>query len=194
MNIVIIDSGVGAEEITKTLIKKDLSNNYTLLLDKSFFPYGNKSKEELKERFDYLLTKVDDNTQLLIIGCNTLSLVAPKNEKIIDMISITNEYLKKKKYQKLLLLATKYTVDNNPFDAQFSIVVSDLVKAIQENNYSYELNQIFNLIKDEYDAIILGCTHLIKVKNEFREKYNCDIISQDELIFLPQSSIKIKEV
>ncbi|MFI3329635.1 MAG: glutamate racemase, partial [bacterium] len=66
MNIVIIDSGVGAQEITKTLLSKGLSNNYTLLLDKSFFPYGNKTKEQLNERFKFLLSNIESNTDLII--------------------------------------------------------------------------------------------------------------------------------
>lgn len=197
MNIVIIDSGVGAEEIVKTLLLKDLSNNYTLLLDKSFFPYGNKSKEQLNNRFQYLLSNIESNVDLIIIGCNTLSIMVDDfntKRKVIDMISITNNFLDKKEFNKILLLATQNTVVNNPFNATFSIVVDELIVAIQNNDYKEKLEEVFSLIDDSYDAIILGCTHLIKVKNEFRKQFNSYIISQDELIELPKSVIKIKEV
>ncbi len=197
MNIVIIDSGVGAEEIVKTLLMKDLSNNYTLLLDKSFFPYGVKTKKELNERMDYLLNSIDSNTELVIVGCNTLSVMVEKfntNKLVIDMVSITNKYLYKNKFKRILLLATTNTIANNPFNTTFCIDATLLINAIQIGEYKDELNNIFNLIDEEYDAIILGCTHLIKVKNEFRNKYDSVIISQDELIKLPKSTVKIKEV
>ncbi len=197
MNIVIIDSGIGAEEITKTLLSKGLSNNYTLLLDKSFFPYGNKTKEELNNRFNYLLSYIDSKVDLIIIGCNTLSIMVDKyytRKTVIDMVSITKKYLENKKYINVLLLGTKNTIENNPFNTTFSIIADDLINAIQNNDYDIELKNLFNEIEDNYDAIILGCTHLIKVKNDFRKKFNCDIISQDELIELPKSTVKIKEV
>ncbi len=197
MNIVVMDSGVGAEEIVKTLLTKDLSNNYTLLLDKSFFPYGTKSMTELKERYNYLLSIVPTNTELIIIGCNTLSTVINNfntNIKVIDMISITKKYLHKNNYKKILLLATTNTILNNPFDTPFFIIVDTLIKAIQNNDYEFELQNVLNKIDDNYDAIILGCTHLIKVKNSFRKIFKSNVISQDELIELPKGWVKIKEV
>ncbi len=197
MNIVIIDSGVGAEEITKTLLTKDLSNNYTLLLDKSFFPYGNKTKEELTKRYNYLLTLISSDTDLIIIGCNTLSVMIDNFNtkiKIIDMVSITKEYLAIHDYRKILLLGTTNTIENNPYNTTFFKVVDELINAIQYDNYQIQLDKLFDEINNEYDAIILGCTHLIKVKNQFRMKYDCDIVSQDELINLTKNTVKIKEV
>lgn len=197
MNIVIIDSGTGAEEITKTLLSKDLSNNYILLLDKSFFPYGDKTKVQLNDRFDYLNSMIPTNTDIVIIACNTLSILLDKrklNCEYIDMISITKKYILKNKYTKILLLGTKNTVENNPFNTTNSMIVDKLINAIQNNNYIEELDNVLNCIEDNYEVIILGCTHLIKVKNEFRSKFKCDIISQDELIILPRSLVKIKEV
>ncbi|MFI3251763.1 MAG: hypothetical protein R3Y60_01350 [bacterium] len=197
MNIVIIDSGVGAEEIIKTLLMKDLSNNYTLLLDKSFFPYGNKTKEQLENRYIYLLSKISDDVELVIIGCNTLSIMIDDfktNKKVIDMISITKSYLETNNFSKVLMLGTYNTVLKNPFNTPFFIIVDELIEAIQYGDYEKQLQKLFSMIDDSYDAIILGCTHLIKVKNEFRNKFNCCIISQDELIELPKSTVKIKEV
>ncbi len=197
MNIVIIDSGVGAEEIAKTLLMKDLSNNYLLLLDKSFFPYGNKTKEQLNDRFNYLLSNIESNTDLIIVGCNTLSIMVDKyytKRKVIDVISITKKFLEKNKFNKILLLGTSNTIINNPFVTNNSIIVDNLICAIQNNDYDNELSDLFAQIEDEYDAIILGCTHLIKVKNLFRKQFNSYIISQDELIELPNGKVKIKEV
>ncbi len=185
MNVVIIDSGVGGKMIFNNLTNRYPLINFKLIEDAEYFPYGNKTKSQLNNRFKSIIKK--ECYDLLIIGCNTLSILLDYNNinsNVINMVSITNDYLLKKKYNNILLLGTTNTISNNPYNTTFSIVVDDLIRGIQYNDYTDLLKELFDNLKDNYDAIILGCTHLIKVKEEFRNRFKCDIISQDELIFL----------
>ena len=80
----IFDSGLGGVTILKELIKILPRENYLYYADSLHSPYGDKTKEELEEYtsniVEYLINK---NCKIIIIACNTASLVC-------------KEYLRKK--------------------------------------------------------------------------------------------------
>ena len=47
--------------------------------------------------------------------------------------------------------------------------------------YFGSLDFIINKIDLNSDLLILGCTHLIAIKEEFRKRVKIDVLSQDEL-------------
>ena len=74
MNILLLDSGLGLIPFIKEIIKTNKKNTYYLYMDREYFPYGNKSRFQLKRRLQYLLRKfkrlkIDE----IYICCNTLS-------------------------------------------------------------------------------------------------------------------------
>lgn len=186
MNIGIIDSGSGGMAFAKNLYEKDLTNNYYVILDKSFFPYGRKTKEELTSRIKYLIKSFEIKLDLIILACNTISIMVDKKDLdstsvICDVVSMTKEYLMRCNYKYTLLLGSYNTVINNPYQSTVALNVEALIEGIQNNNYEAELLKVFEEISLPFDAIILGCTHLIEIKDRFRDYFSCDIISQDEL-------------
>ena len=59
---------------------------------------------------------------------------------------------------------------------------SKLISDLQYNLYYKDsLEEILNNIPPDCDSLLLGCTHLIKIKDKFREILDIDIISQDEI-------------
>ena len=57
-------------------------------------------------------------------------------------------------------------------------MISDLEN---QNNYTDSLNYLLNKIDLKSDFVILGCTHLIEIKEEIRRKIIKNVVSQDEL-------------
>ena len=112
MNIGIIDSGEGGRSFYLSFKKRFPFFYYTVLLDKAFFPYGEKEHKILYNRgvelIDYL-----DKCDYILIACNTLSIALKdyQNAKVIRITDKTIEYAKK--YQNIGLMASKYTIQSN---------------------------------------------------------------------------------
>lgn len=148
-------------------------------MDKSFFPYGTKSEDFLIKRTIYLCNylakmKVD----LIILACNTLSLVALNRVKPYFKTKIIGVFELFSFKRHSLFIGTKNTLkyikkknlELTLFDG------TDIIEAV-ENNLDYKSiikknEKLFN----SFSHIYLGCTHLIKIKELFN-----DYVSQDEL-------------
>lgn len=194
MKIGVIDSGLGGELISNYL-NKNYNYEVIKILDKEMFPYGNKSKVLLRKRLKELVNKLEDNHKLdkIVIACNTLSSLFfydsyfKYKHKLYDVINPVIRYLEDKKYENILLLATTNTINSNVYQTfcNGDITTLDATKLIFNIEFGYDVtNDIYNIINNyyNYDAIILGCTHLIYIKEELRDLFKGDIISQDELI------------
>lgn len=164
----IIDSGLGAINVLNNLIKQKKYNEYILILDYLYNPYGNKSEEVLYNRLLYLIKILKNKgCKKIIIACNTLSIVAFKYN-VLNVITPLS-YFKKEisNYNNGLLLATKYTIDSNYYKCGNSMS-SDLVNYIEGRN-SKNINEYNNIINN-YDVLLLGCTHYGLIKNKFINK------------------------
>ena len=190
MKVGIIDSGLGGISFSNNLDNKINDLEITLYIDKEGFPYGNKELLWLKERLETLV--FDSKNNILIIACNTLSSIIFQykmkfNKMVVDVITPTIYFLKEKNYKNICILATKNTIkmdvysrllETNITYVDASRLIDDLEK---DNEYIPSLFEIIDNLGVDYDAILLGCTHLIKIKNEFRKYLNIDIVSQDEI-------------
>lgn len=57
-----------------------------------------------------------------------------------------------------------------------------LIDAIQNDSLIYgEIDKVVEQVVDKDSLVLLGCTHLIAIKEEFRNRLNNLIISQDEI-------------
>jgi len=186
MKIGIIDSGKGALAISRYLKEEVI-----VLMDISYFPYGNKSKEFLCKRClylcDYLINKGVD---IIILGCNTLSIYALDfvrnilNIKIFGVFEYIKEYLNTpnififrifgvfeyiKEYltKDNLFIGTKKTIEyvKNNYDVN----VIDGSRWIEDIQYNKGINNMINyLSKTKYNNIILGCTHFLMYEYPFK--------------------------
>lgn len=179
----IIDSGLGGLLILFKLMKKYHNTNFTLIYDSNFFPYGEKSKEELIDRVNYIINKYQ--FEKTILACNTLSSINNWNESIYDIVTPTIKKILP--YKRIGVIASRLTIKSNRYQNELSKLKKvcymydgqELINAIEKNdNIENALDKLFF---DDIDCLILGCTHFIYVKDYFK-KFNFNIISQDELI------------
>ncbi len=182
MYIGLIDSGVGGLAFLNGIY--DEKDKYILIMDKAYFPYGEKSEEFLIKRTLYLCNYLfKKGVDKIILACNTLSLlVLPRLKKVykdkitgvielFDRLDINEEclFLGSKNSSKYI---TKTYPNIGVFDSQ------DIINKIEnKENYDQELQKIFEISK-QYKTIILGCTHFIRIKDKFNE---LEYIAQDDL-------------
>ena len=184
--ISILDSGVGG-----ACFKLAMPFDCHLVCDSKHFPYGKKDLDWLKNHFVKLIDEI--NSEIIIVACNTLSSLIfyyqiDFNKQVVDVITPTIFYLRKHYFPNILILATTNTIKMNVYEKLLRrkidyLDVSELISAIELNDYQDELLKVIALVNKGYEAIVLGCTHLIKVKAEFRQALRATIISQDELVY-----------
>ena len=163
-----IDSGNGG----LSYLKKINIDDYILIMDKGYFPYGNKSIEFLLKRTLYLcdyLTK--KGVVRIILACNTLSLIVLPFIKLFYN-NVTGVFDKFIPYinDKTAIIGSKNTINllKNIYPNHKLIDGSDFINCIENNKcYKKIINQINEMIKDNSN-LILACTHFIELKhNDF---------------------------
>ena len=190
MRISVIDSGMGGEVFARNLKKEINDLDLTLLIDHEGFPYGTKDILWLKNRLEYLIEM--SNTNVAVIACNTLSSLIfyyklQFKKTIVDVITPTIYFLKEHKYKKIAIIATKNTIHLDVYNKLLNIDIfyidgTELINDIEcKNDFHHNMYEIVKLIPKDTDALLLGCTHLIALKEEFRKLLDIDIISQDEV-------------
>lgn len=190
MKVTVVDSGLGGIAFSRSVNLDIKYLNINLLIDKDGFPYGDKDLLWLKERLINLVEMA--KTNIVIIACNTLSSLIfyydlKFNKTVVDVITPTIYFLQSKKSKKITILATQNTIKMDIYRRLLDceIVYIDATKLISDlenkDNYNDSLYKILNKIDANSELIILGCTHLISIKEEFRKRIMIDILSQDEL-------------
>lgn len=165
MKIGIIDSGRGGLALGKKL--NDISNSIIYILDKSFFPYGDKSMEFLIKRSIILCNLlIKYNVDIIILACNTLSIYAYKflknyfNIKIYDVFSYFINFLNSNN----TIIGSKNTIKYIKENYNINVIDgTDFIYAIENKlNLETYINEI-NKIKT--NVLILGCTHFLNINN-----------------------------
>lgn len=191
IKINILDSGLGGIVFKENLEKEIKHCEFELMIDSFGFPYGDKELEWLKERLYYLIGNCKN--KIILIACNTLSSIIyyynlKFDKTILDVITPTISYIKDQKFKNVVILATKNTIKMNVYSdllnslnikyIEATKLISDLEYGL---DYNDELNNILKEIPSYFDAILLGCTHLSKIKEEILNKVKIKLISQDDL-------------
>ena len=127
------DSGVGGLTVYKE-IKKALPNEKIIYIgDTKRFPYGSKAKETIVEAskrcVEFLISQ---NVKLIIIACGTATSQALEilkktyNIPIIGIIDPTVEYIKRKNYKKVAVIATRGTIESGSWEKCLRQKISDV--------------------------------------------------------------------
>lgn len=208
--IALIDSGKGGVSILRKLYIAFPSLHFFYFCDNLYFPYGEKTKEEIIERVqkicDYLL---DNDIDMIIIACNSASSVTLnllKRKLSIPVIGViepcaTRAVLTTIK-NKITLIGTELTVNSKMYEQLISLVnesieVKSIVctKLVQAIEYDYDNKVIIkNVLKEclkdldkNSDVLILGCTHFSIISKEIRKYLGEDFNIID-------SSVEIKNM
>lgn len=209
----IFDSGVGGLSVFSQLIKLLPEENYLYFGDTINLPYGNKSKAELvnicRKIFDFFQKK---SVKAVVMACNTTSALVYdelKNNydfKIYPVVQTVAERIASENYKKIGVFATNATINShayknnilkyNPNLSVFETACPTWVQIVEnsllEDEQSIEdvKSKLFEMMKNNADKIILGCTHypyLSGILEKFADKdlfinpaiYFSDYISKD---------------
>ena len=201
IEITIIDSGLGGIEFSKRINELKVFP----LIDYEAFPYGNKELDWLRDRLIYLVEQA--TTKTVVVACNTLSSIIYKydlkfKKRVVDVVTPTIYFFRNQNYKNICILATKNTIKMDVYSKLLGVKINyidatKLIDCLQYNKeYKVEVQNILSQIPKETDAILLGCTHLIAVKDYFRKKMETTVISQDEIFneILEKNRFQIKNI
>lgn len=179
--IALIDSGIGGVSVLKGLIAKHKKGNYIYFADNLYLPYGNKTKEWITSRLDFIINMLREkyNVNKIIIACNTASTCLSKTKhQNVELM----KFDKSKTY-----FATNLTKKN--LKSYNIIADNDLAENIEKNIFKYR--NLHELIKNQvkthqlfkYKSLILACTHYELVHKIF-QKYlpNTKVVNNSEEI------------
>lgn len=191
----IFDSGVGGLTVLKELLKILPNEKYIYVADLKNSPYGNKTGDQIKKYtkkiVDFLISK---DVKLIVVACNTASsygIDEIKNEINIPIISVLESAVEEiSDEKKILLAATKATVDSKKYDEKIfsknkDIVLSkvaciDIVDAIENKDLTQkEIQEMVDgyvkIYKNLVDSLILGCTHYPIWEKFFKKSLGDDV-------------------
>lgn len=182
----IIDSGIGGVTIFREILKSIPKGHFIYYSDSINNPYGDKSKKEILDILDNVVTKlIDMGCTIIVIACNTASSIGvsylrEKYRKIL-FIATVPAYKMVHDYNpqgKTLVMATRGTIESEKFlelyhkyDNQNTILLSCIGLAeLIENNQDVRkyLNELLGKYKD-IDNVVLGCTHYPLIKSEIKK-------------------------
>ena len=178
----IFDSGIGGITIYKEINKLMPNESIIYLSDNLNSPYGNKSKEEIKnfstKNTNWLIEK---GCKIIVVACNTAttnSIDYLRNTYKIPFVGVEpaiKPAANKTKTGVIGVLATKgtltsslFNITSNDYCSEIKIIESDgkgLVELIENGIFSGEkLEKMLKLFIDpmisaNIDYLVLGCTH-----------------------------------
>lgn len=182
----IIDSGIGGVTIFREILKSIPKGHFIYYSDSINNPYGDKSKKEILDILDNVVTKlIDMGCTIIVIACNTASSIGVSylREKYRKILFIATEPAYKMVHDynpqgKTLVMATRGTIESEKFlelyhkyDNHNTILLSCIGLAeLIENNQDVRkyLNELLGKYKN-IDNVVLGCTHYPLIKSEIKK-------------------------
>lgn len=210
MKIGLFDSGLGGLTILKAVVERLPQYDYLFYGDTAHLPYGDKTEAEI-----YALTKVgvkylfERGAVLVIVACNTASAETVRklqneflpneypDRKILGIIVPTIEELSYIQPTRVVLIATKRTVESRKYELELahkgtgkveliSVATPELVPLIELGELETAAAAAIEKIEAAGDSAVavLGCTHYTQIKDRLRSHFKGRrlVISQDEVI------------
>jgi glutamate racemase len=184
----VFDSGVGGISTLREMIRELPEERFVYFGDMANAPYGTKSTEEVtncvRSVVDKLLQK---NIKALVIACNTATGAAAAvlrkelNIPVVGMEPALKPASKARKNGSVLVLATPLTLQQEKFEnlmkqyGEGAVKVPcpglmELVEADDTAGALHYLRELFTTYPPEkVDAVVLGCTHYVFLKDMIRE-------------------------
>jgi glutamate racemase len=185
LRIAVFDSGIGSLSIIKAIQKK-IKSEIIYFADKKNFPYGIKTKTQLKEIINKTiqLLKMSFKPTLIVMGSNTPTLLlngVKSSRKFIGVLPPIKKAAKISKTNRIAILATKSAVKSKELTHYikkcslpkttkiFKIDVSPLISLVEDgrfiSNKQFCQKKITNVLakkfeKNKIDVATLSSTHL----------------------------------
>lgn len=209
MKLGIFDSGLGGIFIAKAIHEKFPTLDKVYLGDTLNLPYGSRSEEAIYQASRRSMEALfQQGCQLIVMACNTASARALRrlqqeylpefypDRRILGVVVPTVEEAIDRGYKKLAVIGTNYTIGAKIYTDELNKINSDieiverraplLVPMIEHGGEAWidsVLDEYLNFTNGAgFDALLLGCTHYIHLKDRVRDRYDFDVIAQDEII------------
>lgn len=189
----VFDSGLGGVSVLNEIGALMPEESLIYYGDSAFAPYGVKSTDEVVSRvFSITEELLDRGIKALVIACNTATSVAVHllREKyrfpILGLEPALKPAIEEGK-QKILVLATEITIREKKFallSEQFEgralihkVPASELVDLVESDSISRDsvegaIRKALRCVQvEDYDAVVLGCTHFVFAKREIQSLF-----------------------
>ncbi len=179
----VFDSGIGGLNVLNYLCNNLKNESFVYLGDNNNAPYGNKSREELKKlSISCVKNLIDFKVKAIVIACNTLSTNCYKDIKDYSKLNVVGTYPTIVKDDNSVLFCTNKTASSSFVKDNFNdscvYPLSSLAKKIEDSIYfnaPLNLQNLLPKLNKKPSAVILGCTHYIFLKDEFKRLFNCKV-------------------
>lgn len=205
----VFDSGLGGVLIAKALQEKFPTMDKVYLGDTLNLPYGARSEDAIYEASKNCVEALfKQGCEVIVMACNTASSRALRrlqqeylpqaypSRRILGVVIPTIEEASERQYKRLAVIGTNYTIGSQIYTQELSKIDPNtqitekrtplLVPLIEHDGEAYlddVLDDYLEFTKGRgFDALLLGCTHYIHLKDRIRARYDFDVISQDEII------------
>ena len=218
----IFDSGIGGLTVAHAISKLLPNEQIVYFGDTAHLPYGDKSPELIhsfvKKISQFLLD--EKQCKSVIIACNTASATSYEflrdlhqgNYPIINVIDpIVEAIVKDDNLNNIGLIATKTTIESGVYqekmkrrnpNIKMNVLPTPLLAPMIEEGFSRD--KISKTVIENYlshskfkniDALILGCTHYVLIKDEINDFFNgkVKLFDSTDLLALKLKSILKKE-
>ena len=195
-DFVFIDSGVGGIPYMTSLLQKAPKASCVYVADNANFPYGEKTHDEVVNCVVSVVQKICDKFEprVIVLACNTISVNALETVRqkfsqvkfvgTVPAIKLAASVSKKKR---IGLIATSSTCENpynielkNQFASDCELIMrpdAELITFIEENGFTATQTELENAVRpainffaeQDCDAVVLGCTHFLNIKNVFEK-------------------------
>ncbi len=202
MKIGIFDSGIGGLSVLHEAMHLLPDQEYIFYADTEHVPYGLKTPEQItgyaKEITQFL---IGQGVDAIVVACNTATSVAIRELRrtfdipILGMEPAVKPAVEGTEGKRIMVIATPVTIREDK--------LKDLLHRVDENHrvdllamprlvefaereefessevYSYIEEQFSGFDKDEYCALVLGCTHFNYFKPAYRKYFGSETLLID---------------
>lgn len=204
----VFDSGVGGLTVLDECLARLPAEDFLYFGDTAWFPYGDKSADELRGRSESIARwLIGQGAKLIVVACNTATAAALAHlQTHLDvpvigvMTAESHAAVQSSRSRRIGLLATEATVASGSYQRMIhahdagaqvtAVACPGLAPAIQRDNPFDE--EIVEMVRDytaplreaRVDTVILGCTHYPMVEKLIRRNVPADatLISSGEEI------------
>lgn len=198
MKIGVLDSGIGGLTVLKKLIDNCPNHEYIYFGDTLNMPYGEKTKDELVECGNKIISFLEkENVDVIVIACGTLSNnieYLKSNKRLISLLPLLENKLDN--YESIDIMATPLSIETNKYKEYIHTKLNliscyGLADAIEYSNKEKIDELVKKYTKDiKSNVLLLGCTHYPLIKEYIKKYYKGDIICLDDFITLEVKKLK----
>ena len=196
--IAFFDSGIGGLTVLDACRKRLPDELFYYYGDNAYAPYGNRSEKEIIKRVNKAMRMFSRlKVKAVVLACNTVTAVCidKLREKYSFPIIGTEPAVElgAKYGGEVFVLATKATYQSQRFQNLCKRVsekypnanlrafaCEQLAGVIEKNISTKDFDYKPYLPEGNPNAVVLGCTHYVWIKNQIEKKYGCVVVDGSE--------------